>query len=233
MAFRGNPIRDLKNSIVSAVQSYSGSSADFETTFRNEEAGKISYEYFLAKVDPKQVIVRDTKEWKEAQWRIWVPVIYVDCSKIEQHQIIHRSDRSSSINEVLEKVIEEHTKMYENGTDSYPARYGTDPRLFLIVLLPFKITIGPKWATAILPPTCSEQYKSKLGLGLDDEDMALVTHTIDLGDENHSSRVEWESEWIEWRARTARRPQSTLKKAFSKIMNKFKKGGTYLTHKDK
>ncbi|KAI0143884.1 hypothetical protein F4776DRAFT_660989 [Hypoxylon sp. NC0597] len=221
MASRPNPIQDLKNDIVSALRSYSNSSADFKVTTKNEEAGTIPYDFFLAKVDPKQVIPRDTKEWEEAQWQMCVLTIYVDCSKIEEHQIIRGTDKPGSINEAIEKVVEEHIKVYDNGNESCPAHYGTDPRLFLIILLPFEIAIGPKSAEAILPPTCSARYKSEFSSGLSDEQMKNMRHRLSLEDENHSSRVKWEEEWTEWRARTARR--STSRNLFSKAIDNLKK----------
>ncbi|OTA70373.1 hypothetical protein K449DRAFT_460151 [Hypoxylon sp. EC38] len=214
MANRPDPIQDLKNGIVSALQSYSNSPVDFKICIKNEESGKVPYDFFLAKVDPKQVIPRDTKEWEETQWQMCVLTVYVDCSKIEEHQIVCSSNKSGSIKEELGKVIEERIKIYDNGNESCPAHYGTDPRLFLIILQPFEIAVGPKTAEAILPPTCSKRHKKEFGLSWSDEQMEMVRHRLDLEDENHSSRVMWEREWIEWRARTARRP--TLRNFFSK-----------------
>ncbi|KAI0833134.1 hypothetical protein F5Y06DRAFT_307335 [Hypoxylon sp. FL0890] len=227
MADKASPVTDLTNDIVSALRSFTGSSVNFKVTTRNEEAGEIPYEVFLAKVDPKEVIPRDTKEWEEFQWKTRLLVIYVDCSKVEQHQIVNRSDKSSSITEVLEKVIEEHIKVYDNGNETYPVNYGTDPRLFLVVLQPFNINIGPKSAQVSLPPTVSAKYKSKFGLS--DEQMAGMRHTIDLDDENDSSRVEWEKEWTDWRARTAHGSTSSPRNPFSKAMKNLKKH----MHKDK
>ncbi|KAI1140523.1 hypothetical protein F5Y05DRAFT_424375 [Hypoxylon sp. FL0543] len=230
MANKTSPMQNLRKVILSALQDYTKSSVDFKVTMDREEAGEVPYAFFLAKVDPKKVVPEGTKEWDEFKWRTTVPVIYVDYPKADQQQINTRSAKFSSITEALENAIEEHIKVYDNGNEEYPARNGADPRLILIILLPTNIAIGPKWAEVPLPPKVSAKYKSANFPNLSDEQMNRVRHRIYLGDENDPTRVEWENEWTEWKARAAQLSiLSTLKNLISKAMDWLRK----LMHKDK
>ncbi|KAI2625753.1 hypothetical protein GGR54DRAFT_637532 [Hypoxylon sp. NC1633] len=103
------------------------------------------------------IIPRHTKEWEEAQWRMKVPVVYADFSKTEQSDIL------GSVIEAVEKVVEKYIRIYDEGSDLYPAGSGIDPRLYLIIVKPFNITIGPKMARAILPPSRPAESKSQIG----------------------------------------------------------------------
>ncbi|KAI1400077.1 hypothetical protein F4819DRAFT_487972 [Hypoxylon fuscum] len=210
MASNANPVTGLKNAIAEAIRSCYGPCDGLEVTTQTEEAGDIPYELFWAKVDPRQVIPRDTKEWEEAQWRMLVPVIYVDFSKVDklryepqghaedQSQIIYGRQDPRSVENVVGNVIKAYVRIFDNGNDIYPIGRGVNPRLYLVIFKPFNIAIGPKQVHAIVSPSSLDAFNSKLGRG--DQKTVMLKREIHLEDGNDLSRVKWESDWIDWRA---------------------------------
>ncbi|OTB08996.1 hypothetical protein M426DRAFT_7025 [Hypoxylon sp. CI-4A] len=217
MASESNPLHDLKKAIAKAINEHSGPYIGLEITAGSEQAGDIPYDFFWAVVDPRQVIPRGTKEWEKAQWRTDAPIITIDFSKVVPSQAIdEQKELDPQIVSAVERVIDEYTELFDNGNDTYPPQMGVDPRLHIVIFKPFNISVGPRRALVRLPPTCTEKFKADLDITDDQVDM--VKKTLVLNEENHLSRVQWENEWTQWVARTARRPG-----LFSKLKSNLKK----------
>ncbi|KAI1380738.1 hypothetical protein F4677DRAFT_404471 [Hypoxylon crocopeplum] len=208
MASVKKPYEFLMADIANAIHSQVGYFIGLKLTREIEESGKIPHGLFWARVDPKELIPRDTIEWEEAQWRTIVPVIYVDFSKVREPPVVEKREDARWIIDVVERVFDEHITIYDDSPDCYPPGIGVDPRRYLVILKPFNIGIGPRVARVTCPP--QRPSKSKSQKDLSDRRTVIRFRDLLLDEESDPNRVGFEREWSEWSAKRAAESSSSL-----------------------